>query len=151
VEHLHQELNSPCGTVILQLEQWASLAPAPLKNAECSYTYSDPLRGVALVRLASTPHSIPCRKSTLGSSFYQPIPSKEENAPSQSLLDWELLPLTALRGIRGADSPNQAPAHGQLPRLFSHSPLLPGVDQIHGASPRGAPIPFLAPAAPPRR
>jgi hypothetical protein len=41
VEHLHQELNSLCGTVILQLEQWAHLAPVPLTNAECSYTNSD--------------------------------------------------------------------------------------------------------------
>jgi hypothetical protein len=40
VEHLHQELNNPCGTVILQLEELAHLAPAPLKNAECSYTNS---------------------------------------------------------------------------------------------------------------
>jgi hypothetical protein len=40
VEHLHQELNSLCGTVILQFEQWAHFAPAPLKNVECSYTNS---------------------------------------------------------------------------------------------------------------
>jgi hypothetical protein len=30
VEHQHQELNSPCGTVILQFEQWAHLARPPL-------------------------------------------------------------------------------------------------------------------------
>jgi hypothetical protein len=40
VEHLHPESNSPCGTVILQLEEWARLAPVPLRNAECSYTTS---------------------------------------------------------------------------------------------------------------
>jgi hypothetical protein len=40
VEHLHQELNSPCETMILQLEQWAHLALIPFTNADCSYTNS---------------------------------------------------------------------------------------------------------------